>query len=64
LVEWERRSEMTEQNESVELMKKEDNPDREFTISVIAIIAVSVIILACIFSCTLIAYLFFLNPPW
>lgn len=55
---------MTEQKEAVEVMKKSDDSGSEFTISLIAIIAVSIIILACIFSCTLIAYLFLLNPPW
>ena len=33
-------------------------------IAIVSIIAVAAVALACILSCTLMAYMFFSNPPW
>ena len=39
-------------------------PDSGSTVTMVMIIATTIISLACIVSCTLIAYMFLTNPPW
>ena len=55
---------MSEQESAAKVMQKKSAGVSDNTVSIVAIIAVSIIMLACIASCTLIAYAFFSNPPW
>ena len=48
----------------VERFEPQKSKDSDQIIAIVSIIAVAVIALACILSCTLMAYLFFSNPPW
>lgn len=48
----------------VEPFEPQRSNDNDNVIVIVSIIAVSVISLACILSCTLMAYMFFSNSPW
>lgn len=48
----------------VERFEPQTRNDNDNMIVIVSIIAVCVVSLACILSCTLMAYMFFSNPPW
>jgi hypothetical protein len=49
---------------NVERFEPQTSNNNDRVIAIVSIIAVSIICLACILSCTLMAYMFFSNPPW
>ena len=49
---------------NIERFEPQTSSNNDSVIAIVSIIAVSVICLACILSCTLMAYMFFSNPPW
>jgi ABC-type multidrug transport system permease subunit len=45
-------------------IQQESSQNSGGKVSIIAIIATVIVMLACIASCTLLGYAFFSNPPW
>jgi len=48
----------------VERFEPQASKNNDSVIAIVSIIAVALVSLACILSCTLMAYMFFSNPPW
>jgi hypothetical protein len=57
-------SEANKEMPQVERFEPKRSNSSESIIAIVSIIAVAVIALACVMSCTLMAYMFFSNPPW
>jgi len=55
---------MTEKEPQPTTSQKTSDPISDNAISIIAIVGVIIVLLACITSCTLLGYVFFSNPPW
>ena len=55
---------MTENQPQGTYSKGSSDSISDNTVSIIAIIAVSVVMLACITACAVLGFAFFSNPPW
>ena len=55
---------MTENEPKPKTSQKTGDPISDNAISIIAIVGIVIVLLACIASCTLLGYAFFSNPPW
>ena len=55
---------MSEQESEIKTPQFEPSQKSSDLVAVAAIAAVVIVTLACTFSCTLLGYFFFSNPPW